>query len=232
MAFAKGMRQAAAVQRRFQEGMGNFAGPGRPKERGGSIRGILTECGRRGVVIAEPTFPGAVERGMNPERLLRRVAPTGNAPLRLDTSQRDMFVRSPDLPRGLRHALHKAPVRDGKLSVRVTRAELEALIVAAANAPAEGKREERERPRCCAIWKAGRTVSRHRRTGMLTTASAARSPTRREETKNAPSSRGRVEQKHAARRAKRLRGFLTWRTGSCGDPRAGRRSRAAGCARR
>jgi hypothetical protein len=85
-----------------------------------------------------------VEKYMNPERLLRRVAPTGKVTVRLDTSQRDLFVRSAETPRDLAHALRKAPVRDGKLSVRVRRSELAALIAVAARAPVEGKREERE----------------------------------------------------------------------------------------
>lgn len=61
---------------------------------------------------------------MNPERLLRRAAPTGKVTVRLDTSRRDLFVRSPETPRDLIHALRKASVRDGKLSVRVRRSEL------------------------------------------------------------------------------------------------------------
>ena len=64
--------------------------------------------------------------------------------MRLDTSRRDLFVRSLETPRDLIHALRKAPVRDGKLSVRVRRSELAALIAAAARARVEGKREERE----------------------------------------------------------------------------------------
>jgi hypothetical protein len=94
--------------------------------------------------VGEPKPLQRVEKGMNPERLLRRVAPTGKVTVRLDTSQRDLFVRSAETPRDLAHALRKAPVRDGKLSVRVRRSELAALIAVAARAPVEGKREERE----------------------------------------------------------------------------------------
>lgn len=81
---------------------------------------------------------------MNPERLQARVAPTGRLGVRLNTLQRDLFVRSAETPRDLVYALRNAPVRDGKLSVRVRRAELDALISAAAAAPAATRREERE----------------------------------------------------------------------------------------
>lgn len=81
---------------------------------------------------------------MNPERLVSRVAPTGRVSIRLGTAQRDLFARSADTPRNLACTLRNAPVRDGKLSVRVTRPELASLIAIAARAPAEGKREERE----------------------------------------------------------------------------------------
>lgn len=66
-----------------------------------------------------------------------KIAPTGRVTLQLSTAQRDLFVQSDRTPRGLIHELRRAPVREGKLSVRVTQASLAALIeaVAAMNAP-------------------------------------------------------------------------------------------------
>ncbi len=61
-----------------------------------------------------------------------RVLPTGRVTIRLTTAQRDLFLKAPDLPRGLGHELHRAPVRAGKLSLRVDLAKLEAMISAAA----------------------------------------------------------------------------------------------------
>lgn len=81
---------------------------------------------------------------MNPERLRPRFAPTGRATIRINPRQRDLFAHAAGTPRNLVHALRHAPVREGRLSVRVTRAELEALIAAAAGAAAEDRREERE----------------------------------------------------------------------------------------
>ncbi len=81
---------------------------------------------------------------MNPARLRPRVSATGRVSLRLGLAQRDGFLRNRDLPRALAHALRNAPVREGRLSVRVARAELEALIVAVADAMARDRRAERE----------------------------------------------------------------------------------------
>lgn len=62
------------------------------------------------------------------------IPPTGRVAVRLTTGQRDLFLRSHSLPRELGHPLHHAVVRRGKLQVRVTRSELDALIAAAAQA--------------------------------------------------------------------------------------------------
>jgi hypothetical protein len=81
---------------------------------------------------------------MNPQRIRPRVAPGGRVAVRLNPAQRDLFVGSSLTPRNLVYALRQAPVREGKLSVRVRRAELEAMIAAAAAAPDTGRREEQE----------------------------------------------------------------------------------------
>lgn len=81
---------------------------------------------------------------MNPTRLRPRVALNGRISVRLNPEQRDLCARAAETPRDLAYALRNAPVREGKLSVRVGRAELDALIAAVAGAPAEGRREERE----------------------------------------------------------------------------------------
>lgn len=81
---------------------------------------------------------------MNPARLRPRVAANGRVSVRLSPSQRDLFTRAAATPRALAYALRNAPVREGRLSVRVRRGELEALVAAAVATPAADRREERE----------------------------------------------------------------------------------------
>jgi hypothetical protein len=76
-------------------------------------------------------------------RRLPRIAPTGRITIWLNPAQRDLFIQSPDTPKDLSHALHHAPVRSGKLTVRVTREALDALIAVAANFSAQSRGEER-----------------------------------------------------------------------------------------
>lgn len=63
--------------------------------------------------------------------------------LRITPAQRDELLRSPRTPQGLGHALHRATVKGGWLSLRVGREELNALIMAAAELRASDKKEER-----------------------------------------------------------------------------------------
>lgn len=72
-----------------------------------------------------------------------RIAPTGRVAVRLTPAQRDLFIHSAAVPRELGHHLHHAVVRRGKLQVRVSRAELDALIAAAANTRASDAPGER-----------------------------------------------------------------------------------------
>ncbi len=81
---------------------------------------------------------------MNPARLRPRVASQGRVSVRLNPSQRDLLARSHETSRELAHALRKAPVREGKLTVRVSRHELESLVAAAAAATAPDRRAERD----------------------------------------------------------------------------------------
>lgn len=76
-------------------------------------------------------------------RRLPRIPSTGRIAVRLNTAQRDLFVHDPAVPKNLGHALHRAPVREGKLALRLSREELEALITAAAKAPAPDRQAER-----------------------------------------------------------------------------------------
>jgi hypothetical protein len=73
-----------------------------------------------------------------------RIASNGRIAVRLSTSQRDLFIRAPETPKDLAHVLHRAPVRSGKLSVRLTRVSLEALIAAAANSHAPDRKAAHE----------------------------------------------------------------------------------------
>ncbi|MDF3058135.1 MAG: hypothetical protein K0R17_2350 [Rariglobus sp.] len=81
---------------------------------------------------------------MHYSRRQPRVAPTGRITVRLSTDQRDLFIKASEVPRDLAHALHRAPVRGGKLSIRITREFLDALIAAAAKSQAPDRRAERD----------------------------------------------------------------------------------------
>ena len=77
------------------------------------------------------------------QRRLPRIPATGRVTLWLNPAQRDLFVHSPETPRALSHALHHAPVQKGKLTLRVTRDLLDALIAAAAKFAPQSRDEER-----------------------------------------------------------------------------------------
>ncbi|MFT3783000.1 MAG: hypothetical protein QM790_13410 [Nibricoccus sp.] len=64
-------------------------------------------------------------------RLRRRLAPSEHISLRLNPEQRDWLMHGPDLPQNLGHLLHRAAVREGKLTVRLNREELDACILCA-----------------------------------------------------------------------------------------------------
>jgi hypothetical protein len=76
-------------------------------------------------------------------RQRQRIAPNGRISVRLTPEQRDLFIRSSAIPKNLGHLLHHAPVREGKLSVRIDRVGLEAMILAAARVTAADRAEER-----------------------------------------------------------------------------------------
>ncbi|MCR6656779.1 MAG: hypothetical protein NVV63_13430 [Opitutus sp.] len=73
-----------------------------------------------------------------------RIAASGAVSVRVDPHQRDLLMKAPGMPASLGHALHRAPVREGKLSVRMSRENLDTAIAALARVPAEGRDEERE----------------------------------------------------------------------------------------
>lgn len=72
-----------------------------------------------------------------------RVAATGRIAARLTPTQRDAFLACPELPKDLGHALHRTPVRQGKLNVRLSRAEVDVLIAVGAKVPARDAAAER-----------------------------------------------------------------------------------------
>jgi hypothetical protein len=72
-----------------------------------------------------------------------RLAASSRVSIRLSIEQRDLFLRSGDTPKDLGHALHRAPVRDGKLTVRVSRAQLDRMIEIAARTSGRDRREQR-----------------------------------------------------------------------------------------
>jgi hypothetical protein len=63
-----------------------------------------------------------------------RIPATGKIAVRLSTAQRDLLMGSAGLPREIVFTLKRAPVKKGKLEVRVRRASLDAMILAAAAA--------------------------------------------------------------------------------------------------
>lgn len=73
-----------------------------------------------------------------------RIAPTGRVTIRLTPAQRDFFLEAGATPKDLGHALHRATVREGKLTLRVTRESLDALIAVAARTRVPDRRLERE----------------------------------------------------------------------------------------
>lgn len=73
-----------------------------------------------------------------------KIAANGRIGIRLSPEQRDLLMRAPEVPRGLGHLLHRAPVRKGRLELRVTRDELDCLIAGAARTSVTGRQAERE----------------------------------------------------------------------------------------
>jgi hypothetical protein len=69
-------------------------------------------------------------------RQRQKIPPAGRVPIKLTPAQRDQLIAHPSLPRGLGHFLHGAPVKEGKLRVRLTSPELDALILTAVALPA------------------------------------------------------------------------------------------------
>jgi hypothetical protein len=86
---------------------------------------------------------GRVYASMPYSRQRPRVAPTGRIGVRLTTAQRDLFVQAKETPQDVAHALRRAPVKAGKLSLRLKREELESLIAAAVNTRARDNDDER-----------------------------------------------------------------------------------------
>jgi hypothetical protein len=68
-------------------------------------------------------------------RQRQKIPATGRVPLKLSPAQRDQLLGTTNLPRKLGHLLHHAPVKQGKLRIRLTNAELDALILSAATIP-------------------------------------------------------------------------------------------------
>jgi hypothetical protein len=77
-------------------------------------------------------------------RQRRRIAANGRVALRLNTFQRDLFLNNRAVALDLAHALKRAPVRSGKLGVRVSNWELDTLILAAARISSPDRRVQRE----------------------------------------------------------------------------------------
>ena len=72
-----------------------------------------------------------------------KLAPTARVTIRLTTDQRDQLLHSPALPRALGHLLHRAPVKKGKLEIRVNRSELDTLIETGAKQPVARRADEK-----------------------------------------------------------------------------------------
>jgi hypothetical protein len=93
--------------------------------------------------MSEPVCCVAVFWGMPFQRRRPRIPANGRVTLWLNPAQRDLFVHSPDTPKMLSHLLHHAPVTKGKLTIRVTRESLDALIATAARFSPQTAGEDR-----------------------------------------------------------------------------------------
>lgn len=132
--------------------------PAHPTSRSSKAAGFLRHA------LNEPTRPGLRGEvrgtgkgvdGLKLEMIARRcgrmpysrqrprIAPNGRVPVRLTTAQRDLFIQAGEIPRELGYALHRAPVKAGKLRASVTRAALETLISVAAKSGSRDREEER-----------------------------------------------------------------------------------------
>ena len=72
-----------------------------------------------------------------------KIPAQGRAPVRMTPAQRDLLIARPELPRPQGQLLHRARVGEGKLQVRFTRDELDAVIAAAIRIPAPDRAAER-----------------------------------------------------------------------------------------
>ena len=77
-------------------------------------------------------------------RQQRRIPANGKVAIRMTPAQRDLFTTSRDTPIDLGFSLRKAPVREGELSIRVNRHQLDALIGIAARSRAPDKHAEKK----------------------------------------------------------------------------------------
>ncbi len=80
-------------------------------------------------------------------RQRQRIATNGRVGVRFSVEQRDQLIRSPHTPREVAHRLHRAPVRGGKLEIRLDRAALDAVILAVAHEPENDTRPAKTRDR-------------------------------------------------------------------------------------
>ena len=68
-------------------------------------------------------------------RQRQKIPATGRVAIKLTPAQRDQLIESATLSRGLGKLLHRAAVKQGKLYVRLTGPELDALILSAVGIP-------------------------------------------------------------------------------------------------
>lgn len=94
-------------------------------------------------VSAELSPHSLVEPIMPYLRQRRRIPANGRVAVKLTPAQRDLFIGPREVPASLAVALKRAPVREGKLSVRVSSAELDALIATAARISSPDKLVQR-----------------------------------------------------------------------------------------
>lgn len=94
-------------------------------------------------MMRKPELGARVYEVMPYSRQRPRVARTGRIAVRVNTGQRDLLAHAVETPKEVVYALRRAPVRSGKLSVRVTRDELAAFITIVAGTVAPDRRAVR-----------------------------------------------------------------------------------------
>lgn len=76
-------------------------------------------------------------------RQRQKIPGNGRIAVKLTPAQRDQLIGNSTMPRGLGHLLHRAPAKQGKLHIRLTKSELDTLIDCAVVLPISNPASQR-----------------------------------------------------------------------------------------